>query len=257
MAGAQSDTAKKSYKYDFKPLMLDSKNAGGSTIGVDYSISQEKPLKTFGGDGASDSIDPNAVVMQLTYSWSAKGTATAVPERNPRNFLEFALDGMFLWSGSAGTLRIGPDVKFESDQAFKTRQTVIGGAVAWGKMGMLGTNSFIGLAAGYGQVDPKGDSLRAKALGKKAASFGRWNLEGLYMLPVTLGPVRALEVNARLFVEPDAPASIQSAELDQYQVLSVRLALEKDFFVGYSTGKLPFDRKDDKVMAIGWTYKLK
>src|SRR5262245_46515594 len=84
VAGAQ----KGKFKYDLKPQVLASKN--GCSVAVDYSRNWQQPLKTFGGDAGSESLNSAATVSQLAYSIQTKGMVTAVAERNPRNFLEFA-----------------------------------------------------------------------------------------------------------------------------------------------------------------------
>ena len=76
------------------------------------------------------------------------------------------------------------------------------------------------------------------------------------MTPLSLGPVRALELNVRYYTEPSASAAIKQAKLDRHVLSTIRLGLANDLFVAYSVGSLPFDRKDDRVYSLGWSYKL-
>jgi hypothetical protein len=132
-----------------------------------------------------------------------------------------------------------------------------GATPTWGKLGLCSTMDFIGLSVSYGQVDPKRDTTRARIIGKdKMTSYGRWTDEALYMLPLKMGPIVALELNYRLFIEQSAPLAIVAASLDRRELATVRVGLKNDLFVAYSTGRLPFDKISDHVVALGFSYKL-
>lgn len=254
--GAQGASSK--VNYDIKPTVLDSKNASSSTVGIDYSISQEFPLKTMGSGPSLGFDDINASVKQLAWSYSSKGTVAAVPDRNPRNFIEFEGAMKFLLStAAAGTYRVGVAAKFETNQAGSATQTVLGGGATWGKLGLLRRTDFVALDVNYGRVDPKGDTARARVLGSSPPSaYGRINFESLYLLPLKIGPATGIELNARIFWEPSAPAAVQREGLDVKHLITGRITLKDEMFVAYSTGQLPLDRRRDQVLAIGWSYKV-
>ncbi len=211
-----------------------------------------------GGASSSGFDDLDVAVKQLAWSYASKGTVAAVPDRNPRNFIEFEGALKFLVStAAAGTYRVGLAAKFETDQAGTATQTVLGGGATWGKLGLVRRMDFLAVDVNYGLVDPRGDTTRARVLGARSpGAYGRVNVESLYLLPIKLGPVTAIELNGRIFWEPSAPAAVQGAGLDVKHLVSGRITLRDEMFVAYSAGQLPLDRRRDQVLAIGWSYRV-
>ncbi len=249
--------------FNFSPAMLDSKDGKGTTLALEYAFKLQYPLTTFGSDENSNSLDPNTTVRQLALSLDSRGVVTPEAARNPRNFLEFnGTFGALVSTATAGTFSVSAKAGYEADQSFVSKQAVYGGTATYGKLTLLGANDFVGVTTSYVQVDPAADTVRASLLGTAGTSavelepYGRWSIEGLYMAPITLGPLRALELNVRYYTEPSAPAAIKRADLDRHLLGTIRLGLVNDLFVAYSVGSLPFDRKDDRVYALGWSYKL-
>jgi len=243
--------------FDFSPAIIDAKSGTGSTLGVNYTLKGGRTLKNFEAADTGSVIDFGATTGKLVLTYEAKGTATAAADRNPRNFLEFGIDTKLQRGSPGGVVRGGLFVKGEADQRFINKQAVVGFSGTVGRYGMFARNDFLGVTAGFGRVDPKGDAEREKALGAgNLAAYNRWNAEGLFMIPVSDGAVRDLELNVRWFRESGAPAAVQAADLDQHVLGGVRLGFKNDLFVAYSVGKLPFDRKSDNVLAMGFSYKL-
>jgi hypothetical protein len=115
----------------------------------------------------------------------------------------------------------------------------------------------VALDVAYGRVDPKDDLERKTALGGAPLdAYYRWNIEVLYMYPVKSKNVSTVEFNYRYFLETNAPAAISNAGLDKHQLGTVLLRLKNEMFVAYSVGKLPFERKNDQIFQIGYSYKL-
>jgi hypothetical protein len=256
MAQGAAPTGKPTF--DFSPSMFDAKNGTGSTLGVDYKLKGGWTLRSFDTVDKGPTLNVNATVGKLVLAYEAKGTATAAAERNPRNFLEFGADAKLLRSSSAITVLGGLSVKYEADQRFVDKQAVVGFSGTIGKSATFANNDFLGVTAGYGRVDPKGDTEREKAVGAgNLVAYNRWNAEGLFMIPVSDGAIKTLELNVRYFVEAGAPAAVRNADLDKHALGTVRVGLKNDLFVAYSVGKLPFDRKSDNVLALGFSYKLK
>ncbi|MHB1313583.1 MAG: hypothetical protein ACYC3L_16315 [Gemmatimonadaceae bacterium] len=244
--------------FDFSPAIIDARSGTGSTLGVNYTLKGGRTLKTFETADTGMVIDVGATTGKLMLTYEAKGTATAAAERNPRNFLEFGVDTKLQRGSPGGAVRGGLFVKGEADQRFVNKQAVVGFSAAVGKYGMFARNDYLGVTAAFGRVDPKGNTEREKAVGTgNLAAYNRWNAEGLFMIPVSDGAVRDLEFNVRWFMEAGAPAAVQAADLDQHLLGAVRVGLKNDLFVAYSVGTLPFDRKSDNVLAMGFSYKLK
>lgn len=247
-----------SSELSFKPILIDSKNSTGSTVGVEYEIKGDLFSMLLEEKNASDGFDPNATIGAAEISYSALGTVAASASRNPKNFIEFRLDGRLRYSTPhKGTFRAGLFTNYETNQSFNNKQTVYGLAGTWGKQTIVARNDFFSIDAGYGRVDPKDDAERKKVLGSMPLeAYYRWSLELLYKIPIRTDVIRALEFNYRYFKEINPPSRIKNASLDVHQLGTLRVELNKDLFLAYSSGKLPFDRKDDKIVQVGLSYNL-
>lgn len=76
------------------------------------------------------------------------------------------------------------------------------------------------------------------------------------MYPLQTNNIKSVEFNFRYFVENNAPATIRIAGLDKHQLGTILLNLKNDLYVAYSAGKLPFDRRNDQIFQIGYSYKF-
>jgi len=240
------------------PTVLDAKDSTGGTVGIEYNFKGELLSKKFASQDTENSIDADATLGLAVVGYSGRGTVAASKERNPKNFLEFLLDAKGKYSVPRfGTFLGGLFTKYETDQSFDNRQGVYGLGATYGKFAAFGANDFIALDANYGRVDPKEDAERKAALGTDNLDlYYRWEVEFLYMYPVKWKAVNAIELNYRYFRENGAPQAIKAASLDKFQVGTIRIGLQNDLFIAYSAGKLPFDRKNDNIVQIGFSYRL-
>ena len=76
------------------------------------------------------------------------------------------------------------------------------------------------------------------------------------MIPLLDKTVEGFEFNYRYFKESSAPGAVKAAGLDTFFLRTFRLNLAKEFFIAYSSGKLPFDVKNDDFFELGLSYKL-
>jgi hypothetical protein len=244
--------------FDLSPVVVDGKDKTGATAGIEYKLKWESTLKSFDSPGSGAAISPDATTGSLRAGILATGLVTSSAERNPRNFLEFQGDAKLVYSSKAGSLIGAGFVKYETDQSFDNKQAVFGLGATYGKLGVFGRNDFFAFDAKYGRVDPKDDAERKVALGGgELAGYYRWDFEALYMLPLGAGAFRSLELNYRYFLERGAPEAVAAAGMDKHYLGTVRLGIRDDFFVAYTSGKLPFDRKSDNSLALGVSFKLK
>jgi|SRR3989338_958732 len=253
----ETDAESRNSSIDFNPIVIDSKNGTGATVGIEYKFKGEF-AKDFSSKDTGG-IDPNATISTAVIGYSGSGTVAASKDRNPKNFLEFLLDAKLRYSTpTTGTVTGGLFSKYETNQSFSNKQLVYGLGATYGKYAFLGSNDFVSLDANYGRVDPKGDTERQAALGGATLnSYYRWNLEFLYMYPLKWNAIDTVEFNYRYFLENNAPTVIKGAGIDKHDLATLRIGLKNDLFVAYSTGKLPFDRKNDQIFQIGFSYKLK
>ena len=208
-------------------------------------------------DSGAGGIDPDVAIGSLDVTYEGSGTIAASADRNPKNFVDAQVDVKFLYSAGFGSVSAGGFAKIEADQTFDNTQTVVGARATWAKRGVLARNDLIALYANYGSVEPGDDEARKTALAvTELDSYERTEFEAVYIYPTGWSVVSAIELNYRHFQEIDAPAAIEAAGIDSHTLSTVRLALPKDMFLAYSKGKLPFDRADDKVLEIGFSYKL-
>jgi hypothetical protein len=103
-----------------------------------------------------------------------------------------------------------------------------------------------------GIVDPQDDDPRKKA--GDGRSFTRVTPEVAFKTPVAHAFDRDvyLSANYRLYYEVNAASSVKSAHLDEFQYLQATLGGQTGPFMSFSTGRLPFDRRDDQVYSLGF-----
>jgi hypothetical protein len=243
---------------EINPVVMDSKNSTGSSLGIEYKIKGELLSKNWGSKDSGAHMDANATLGTALIGYSANGTLTASKSRNPKNFLEFQLDAKLRRSDpGVGTLFGGLFTKYETNQGFENKQFVYGLGGTYGKYAALSENDFISLDIHLGRVNPKDDSERKTVLGGASLDpYYRMNLEFLYMMPIRSDSVKSVEFNYRYFKEKGAPIAIRNAALDEHQLSTIRLGLKNDLFLAYSAGKLPFDRKNEQIVQIGFSYKF-
>ncbi|WP_419318085.1 hypothetical protein ACN2C7_15800 [Caulobacter sp. ErkDOM-E] len=262
IAGVASAAEDPKEGFTIEPKVLDSSADAGATVALEYAYQKTFKLKDLSSSDRGNALpDPTPSRGAVTFSVDGSGTATADAERNPKNFLDLSLGLNIDWDPGYetgwGRLLVGGFVKGETDQGFENEQVVWGARGSYGQRDLLASNDFLGLDLKYGLVEPGEDKERQKALGvTDLDDYERLDIEALYMFRTGWDMVPTIEFNYRLFKELDAPTVIKAVDLDLHQLATVRFGLGKDLFVGYSTGKLPFDRKDDQTLEIGFSYKL-
>lgn len=173
--------------------------------------------------------------------------------------------------------------KIETDQKFKDRQYVFGGAVAlvfrdWRQSSDVGYfnildypfaairsfannepfapsgRTFPSLVVGVDQIDPSDNDARL-AIDPSDDLFTRLRIEAAFKTPFMQWKDDTLFFRAtyRHFQELDPSTAIRAAKLHRSQFFVAVLDLPLNFNVSYSTGKLPLDQTNDNVYAVGWT----
>lgn len=172
----------------------------------------------------------------------------------------------------------------ESDQQFRQKAWTYGGKLAlvardWREKSALGrfnvldypfaaTRSFFdkedfapsgrtfpSLILGIDQVDPAKDDGRLK-INPRKDQFTRLRAEVSFKTRVLRWEQQNIYVHAayRYFKEQGASALIGVAKLDRFSYFVARLDLPGRFFVSFTDGRLPFDRKSEQVYALGWAF---
>lgn len=106
------------------------------------------------------------------------------------------------------------------------------------------------------RVKPVDDKDRNAVLGA-TPDYNRANIEIAMTSPVGIfqGKQVKFEGSWRYFKEIGADEAIKTAELDEFSYFAATLKHDSGWQLTYATGKLPFDRQNEKVWELG--YKLK
>lgn len=112
---------------------------------------------------------------------------------------------------------------------------------------------FPSLVLGLDLVDPSDNDSRL-AIDPDSDAFARARTEIAFKTRVLRWQERPLYFSAayRYFRELSASDAIKDANLDNAQYFVMRLDLPYRFNLSYATGRLPLDRDNDDVYAIGW-----
>jgi hypothetical protein len=254
-AQAQADQAAEKQGFFIKPSVIQATDGEGATLALDYTLDLTS-RRELGSDKGSPTLETSTGAIELKLT--GKGTIAADKAKNPRNFLDLLGSASYAYGTAfAGDFAAGAFLKYEADQALENRQAVYGGRLTYANIDFLGASSFF-IDLDYGQVDPEKDEQRIAVAGDEGKKkYSRWAGEIYYSLPLGWHLFRKLELNYRYFRETSAPNAIRLAGLDRHVLRIARLGMKDGFFIAYSSGRLPFDRKDDKAVQAGWSYKLK
>ena len=102
------------------------------------------------------------------------------------------------------------------------------------------------------RVDTRNDQIE-KMLGG-STNFTRLRTEIAFRTP--LSSASFFESNLRYYKRLRAPSTIKEASLDEQFYFTAALITANGLYVSYTTGKLPFDAKDDQIYALGLRYNF-
>lgn len=249
------------FSFNVEPVALNSEQTDKESIGASYLLNYvDKELYM------EDSLDlgtldlyPKAVGYQLDAG--LRGTVTESEEENPLNFQEahLSLEGQYLVREMYSA---GGFVKYEFDQGLDERQFVFGAKARFGRSDNLPNfRDLFVIVIGYGRVHSSQDSEREAVLTNSVDDYDRAELEAHWQVNLGgVGPesfkLSSFEVNYRYFQEIDAESVIKDADLDDYRLLTFLLRVNKDWSIAYSSGELPFNRRDDRIFKVGYTFQF-
>ncbi len=241
--------------FELKPVIISSSD-NTVTLGLEYNIKGSIASRSLAAE--SDQLDPDVVIQSIIIDYSLSGTWTN-NDKNPKNFTEAKITGDYFRSSSAVTSKLGLFYKYESNQTFTNSHSIYGLNAVIGKLGLLTKNDLFGAQIYLGEVNPGNDTQRKAVLGPDLQTYYRWEAEFLYIYNLGIDSliIKNIEFNYRYFQENNPPSAIASAGLDRYQLATIRLGLDKDFFIAYCAGELPFNKKGEQIYQIGYSYKLK
>lgn len=111
---------------------------------------------------------------------------------------------------------------------------------------------------GLDYVNPLSDSVREKLEGE-LKPLPRVNFEIGYRTVITKVASQTIFFNCsyKYYMEIGASDPIKANSLDTFSYFTSSLSASSGFYVSYSYGKLPFDKKDDAIYELGFKYKFK
>lgn len=239
-------------EFKITPRMLQSQDGSGGSLGIGYVLSS-KPYADYNASDAIGSVASGNLTGR-SFEMEVKGLVAAKAETNP----ERAVDATA--SGSYYMLRNGVFAKSAFSLAYSRQQGAGAEESRWEVSQALGAwlerannIELLGRAA-LARVQPRDDPARKAALGGSLDSFRRWDVELMAIIPLTqTRALQGVELRHLRFHEIKPAAAIKSAGLHETKLSSVYFRLPKGMFVAYSKGGVPFDRKDSKILQLGWS----
>ena len=257
-SAAESNSANAGDIFQLRPVVIDTQDGTGATLGLEFLAKGAIISKDFSTDDTGDEFVTDSTLGDLQLEYEARGTVAVDRDRNPKDFIAALLKLNYYFQKDFGTFSGGGLISYETDQDFDDKQSVYGIQVTYAKMDLPFKNDIFAVDLRRNQIDPTDDKERSTVLGTTSLDkYYRTDVEVLYIHTLNWKElVQTIEFNYRYFRESSPPAAIEAADIDRHQLITYRIGLPKDFFIAYSTGKLPFDRKDDRIFEIGLSYKL-
>jgi hypothetical protein len=246
-----------------RPALIEAKDSSGTTLGLNYELNKQfKFWQNSTTSVGSDVVPADSSQTPLhggLFLLKGQGTVTASRGTNPNKLLDLSADlSAHRSGGGLGYTQLGAVGAFETDQGFEHKQSLLGLSVSH-------TLGYFGLGLTYAEVKPNKDADRQKLVGN-LDKFKRWNAEFAFSMPIhnpyetanssALVKIRSIEAGYRHYQEIGAPSAIKTAGKDRNRLGLVRLNLDGDFFLQYSKGSLPFDKKGERAWQVGWTSKF-
>ncbi|MCF2518543.1 hypothetical protein [Dyadobacter sp. CY351] len=111
--------------------------------------------------------------------------------------------------------------------------------------------------AGFDYVDPQKDATREKA-DPARKPFPRINFEISFRTVMAKAGSQILYFNSsfRYYKELNPNQTIKASNLDRFRYYAASITSSSGLFISYTSGQLPFDRKNEQVYQLGFNYKF-
>jgi hypothetical protein len=170
------------------------------------------------------------------------------------------LDSTMSFLSSFSRYEVGFDLGYETDQSWDFDQTTFGlygfaQREDWGAQSLFGRfNITPAVRLAVDRVAPDDESPRAVA-GDDSDYYRFSGALTLWIpLPGFFGENLTLTGSYRHYRELDAADIVKGASLETHNMRTIALTSPTGLFVSYSSGKLPFDLKEDNVVELGWKW---
>jgi hypothetical protein len=263
-----SAVAADTISFTLAPVALDSKEGGGSAIGIQYELADEFRFASKGtgneDNSGSEPLNPDQDLSGLYgrsgfVKFDADGTWTVDKEDNPASTAQAKIVAGYGSFQEKNSLDLGGFVGLEGDQDYENRNTLYGVELGGHYSFTEDASTYATFFLDYGQVDASGDEERMALTGDD--SYDRFSGElqlsyGLQKLGTAMTSIISLQLNYRYYQEVDAPDIIRDNDWDRYALATFLLRFHKGLYLAYSSGTLPFDKQNDKIFSIGFSQNI-
>lgn len=230
-----------------------------ASLGLGY-VFKAKPLLR---DLTSEAVIGQGIptTKQLAIELEVSGLYAAKVEANQSKLIDLSSRGSWLWIGELGPVstvysKTAFGAAYSREQGDGASESKWELSQGLGKF-FPGLNHTLVLSrVALANVSPKVDSARKAVIGAELRDYKRWEAEIVLIVPVMQGLLEKIEVSHREFREVSAPVAVRSAGLDRFKLSSVYFGLDKGWFVAFSRGGVPADRKGSKVLQLGWSTNI-
>ena len=253
-------------EFTVTPVMLDSDNNSGSTIGLKYEIGDK--VNFFEDKNNSEINDGQIVVEEIDtiygksgfIKYNLNGVWTVDEDNNPISTSNARIEGGYGNFQDGYEIEISVFSGLEGNQDYSDRNKIYGlkagGHYSFDKNN---TGTFIDLSVGYEQVDASEDEGRKLITNDDEFDRLSGELQASYKikeLGTSKTSVTSLQFNYRYYKEMDASDSVRNSNTDIHKFATYMIKFNEGLYAAYSTGTLPFDRQDDKILEIGFSQTL-
>ncbi|MDR3667475.1 MAG: hypothetical protein P4L35_11590 [Ignavibacteriaceae bacterium] len=108
------------------------------------------------------------------------------------------------------------------------------------------------ILAGVDLINPQNDPIRAEIEALK--TYPRFRFESSFKTQISNSSW--FTANFRYYKEINAPKVVSNANIDEFIYFTSAFTLSNGLYFSYTTGKLPFDMKNEQVYSLGFQYKF-
>lgn len=252
--------------FSIAPVMLDSEDNAGSTIGLKYDVADtiqffQKEEIAEAGEGPIGEDDIDEIYGKTGFiKYKLDGVWTVDKAENPFSTSNAKIEGGYGDFQDGYEIGVSVFAGLEGDQDYSDRNKVYGlKAIGHYSFDENNAGTFIDLSLAYAQVDASEDDERKLITDDDEFDRLEGEIQASYKIK-KLGTqqtsITSLQFNYRYYKELDAPVAIESTNVDVHKLATYMIKFNKGLYVAYSTGSLPFDKQDDKIFEIGFSQTL-
>ena len=257
-------------EFSITPVALNSENNNGSALGLKYELNHKFHIFEEKNDNniSDDNNTPinaeeveNEIYGKTGYlQYAITGSWTVDKKENPLTTSTAKIEGGYGDFQNGYEFIITGFTGLEGNQDYSNKNKVYG--IKSGGIYSFDKNNrgrFIDLTIAYEQVDASEDDERMAITNDDKFNRLSGEFHANYKLKnigASKTSITSLQLNYKYYKELDAPITIQDNNTDVLSLTSFVIKFSKGFYAAYSTGSLPFDKKDNKIFEVGFSQTL-